>query len=361
MSSDADRKKAERFERSRERALHPEKALRLLRETITRPGWSCEQLLAIRIVKLWPGRRLTVKYHILGGQERSRTLYLYGKLFRGRRGAGVHARHRWLYQQRPAQLDVPEPLGYHARRRFLLMAELPGGSLAEWLAAPERVQPPRELLDQVGALLAALHSLRPGTASRSPVADPVPEFETHAGAEEVEILKQAAGRVAAGPWSRPTRARFERLWAEIVRRLAAPDSGPRRPWGVIHRDLYPQQIIVGRARCGLIDLDEAAVGPGELDVGNLLAHLILAETLQFGESTAAAWPRLGQGILDGYRARRDLDRASLTAFLCASLLRLASLERLAGPAARDGDWERLAGRLLSECARVLETPGPPLD
>lgn len=59
--------------------------------------------------------------------------------------------------------------------------------------------------------------------------------------------------------------------AERVR-AAAADLG--EPWGcstVVHRDLHDGQVLLGD-RVGLIDLDKAAIGPPELDVGNLLAH-----------------------------------------------------------------------------------------
>ena len=43
---------------------------------------------------------------------------------------------------------------------------------------------------------------------------------------------------------------------------------------VVHRDLYEEQLLLG-SRVGLIDLDDAALGPAELDLGNLLAHMDL--------------------------------------------------------------------------------------
>ena len=62
--------------------------------------------------------------------------------------------------------------------------------------------------------------------------------------------------------------------ADAVRR-AADDLG--EPWTcstVVHRDMTDARILMGE-RVGLIGLDYAALGPPELDVGNLLAHLDL--------------------------------------------------------------------------------------
>ena len=42
----------------------------------------------------------------------------------------------------------------------------------------------------------------------------------------------------------------------------------------MHRDLYEEQLLAGE-RIGLIDLDDAALGPPELDLGNLLGHVEL--------------------------------------------------------------------------------------
>jgi hypothetical protein len=58
---------------------------------------------------------------------------------------------------------------------------------------------------------------------------------------------------------------------------AAEDLG--EPWTcstVVHRDLTDARILIGE-RVGLIGLDYAALGPPELDVGNLLAHVDLLE------------------------------------------------------------------------------------
>jgi Phosphotransferase enzyme family len=59
--------------------------------------------------------------------------------------------------------------------------------------------------------------------------------------------------------------------AEAVRRAAADLTEPWDCSTVVHRDLHDGQVLLGD-RVGLIDLDKAAIGPAELDVGNLLAH-----------------------------------------------------------------------------------------
>jgi Ser/Thr protein kinase RdoA (MazF antagonist) len=88
----------------------------------------------------------------------------------------------------------------------------------------------------------------------------------------------------------------------------------------VHRDLYEEQIILG-GRIGLIDLDDAALGPPELDVGNLLAH---------GELLARRRNRdLGSGVqafLSGYAATGPLlDGSLVDRCRRLTLLRLACI------------------------------------
>jgi aminoglycoside phosphotransferase (APT) family kinase protein len=89
---------------------------------------------------------------------------------------------------------------------------------------------------------------------------------------------------------------------------------------VVHRDLYEEQVLVGE-RVGLIDIDDAALGPPELDVGNLLAHVELLERRR-GRDLA----REMQAFLDGYAERGPaLDEALLDRCRRLTLLRLACL------------------------------------
>jgi Phosphotransferase enzyme family len=91
---------------------------------------------------------------------------------------------------------------------------------------------------------------------------------------------------------------------------------------VIHRDLYEEQILLDDA-VGLIDLDDAAIGPPELDVGNLYAHL---------EHLARRYERnldtMQHAFLDGYlTSGAQLDLRLLLTCRSLSLLRLACVHR----------------------------------
>jgi Phosphotransferase enzyme family len=108
--------------------------------------------------------------------------------------------------------------------------------------------------------------------------------------------------------------------AETVRR-AAEDLG--EPWTcstVVHRDLTEARILMGD-RVGLIELDYAALGPPELDVGNLLAHVDLL-ALRSGRDLAAS----REEIVLGYEGFGDnLDDELLDRCRRLARLRLACI------------------------------------
>jgi Phosphotransferase enzyme family len=108
--------------------------------------------------------------------------------------------------------------------------------------------------------------------------------------------------------------------AEPVRNAAA-DLG--EPWDcstVVHRDLHDEQILLGD-RVGLIDLDKAAGGPPELDVGNLLAHADLL-SLRSGRDM----DEMREEIVFGYEGLSDcLDKELLDRCRRLARLRLACI------------------------------------
>jgi Ser/Thr protein kinase RdoA (MazF antagonist) len=113
---------------------------------------------------------------------------------------------------------------------------------------------------------------------------------------------------------------------------------------VVHRDLYEEQLLTG-PRTGLIDLDDAALGPPELDVGNLIAHVELL-SLRSGADLSAPAERFLAGYAAGGPAldERLLDRCRRLA-----LLRLACIhdqpELLEPTASTSGCTRGRIGRL----------------
>jgi Ser/Thr protein kinase RdoA (MazF antagonist) len=91
---------------------------------------------------------------------------------------------------------------------------------------------------------------------------------------------------------------------------------------VVHRDLYEEQVMLGD-EIGLIDLDDAAIGPPELDVGNLCAHLeFLAR--RYGRNLDA----MQRAFLNGYLSSgAPLELPLLLTCRSLSLLRLACIHK----------------------------------
>jgi len=87
-----------------------------------------------------------------------------------------------------------------------------------------------------------------------------------------------------------------------------------------HRDLYPDQVVVTPDAVRLIDLDEAAMAPAGLDVGNFLGHLDRDAALaqRSGEEAGAA----ARAFLRGYGD----DPPDLAWWRRITLARLACLE-----------------------------------
>jgi Ser/Thr protein kinase RdoA (MazF antagonist) len=189
----------------------------------------------------------------------------------------------------PAEPMTPHVLAVLPDIRTVVLSDIPGVALAESFAAAPRA----------GRAIGAWHDFwRRGTPS---------ELSTHTAGRELEVLD--AWRARATPAMADHVARLRRQLDQV--QWAAST--------VVHRDLYEHQVMVGD-RIGLIDLDDAALGPPELDVGNLLAHLHL---LSHHVEEAASCER---ALLDGYRETGPpLDDELLAACFALACCRLACI------------------------------------
>jgi Ser/Thr protein kinase RdoA (MazF antagonist) len=242
---------------------------------------------ALEVLKDKPGRRATMRAR---GSRRSAIV----KTYASQRAATVAARVRAIAGG-PAEPVVPEVLQLHEALHFVVLSEVPGEPLTRSLTSGDR-----HACARAGAALGAWHAAWRGTAAGA--------HRPHTAAREIEILE----------------ARLARTPAELAAavRAALPPLADG-DWGwptIIHRDLYEEQIMVGE-RIGLIDLDDSALGPPELDIGNLLGHLLLLER-RSGVSIAA----VTSAFLDAYRERGpELDEALLERCRALTLLRLACI------------------------------------
>jgi len=139
-----------------------------------------------------------------------------------------------------------------------------------------------------------------------------------------EELGRLLGRLQASS------VRLDREWTAlrevdaISRRFPSDEASwsPPAPDALVpaHRDLHPGQVVAAPGAVRLIDLDEAAMAPAGLDVGNFLAHLDRDAALgqRPGEEVRAAT----RAFLGGYGD----DPPDLPWWRRITLARLACLE-----------------------------------
>ena len=113
--------------------------------------------------------------------------------------------------------------------------------------------------------------------------------------------------------------------AELVHRLEVSTQWLRgAPTVPSHRDFHPRQVVVTPGGgIALIDLDDAAMAPRGLDVGNMVAHLVRERVT--GRRPAAVTEAATAEFLEGYGSSRDLDATTVRAWTTLSLVRLAAL------------------------------------
>jgi Ser/Thr protein kinase RdoA (MazF antagonist) len=208
----------------------------------------------------------------------------------------------------PEEPLVPTVLHVDPGLRLVVLTDLPGRPLREALLEGDLATCAR-----VGSALGSWHAawdrnapgaLRPHTAERE------------------STLLRARAEATSPPVARAV--------GDVLPEL----EGEWTCTTVVHRDLYEEQVLVDE-RVALIDLDDAALGPPELDVGNLLAHVELFE-LRRGRDLAPE----KRALLEAYAETGPLlEGALLDRCRRLSLLRLACLNddvRLAEAALADG-------------------------
>jgi hypothetical protein len=241
---------------------------------------------ALEELKHKPGRRRTLRVRGSGGSA-------IAKVYASDRASLVARRIAALAGGPPEPL-VPVVLHVDPELHLLVLSEVPGRPLRDALLEGDLAT-----CSRVGAALGAWHAAWEGLA-------PNP-LQQHTIDLELEILRSCS--VAA---SRPV----ARAVTDALPRVA----GEWTCGTVVHRDLYEEQILAGE-RVGLIDVDDAALGPPELDLGNLLAHAELLEQRR-GRELA----RETRALLEGYAETGPaLDEALLDRCRRLTLLRLACL------------------------------------
>jgi len=233
-------------------------------------GWV--RVRAIQVTRHKPGKRCVIEYDVRVRQADAPPLKttLIGKI-RARRFGNegyrlLDALWNAGFQGGSADgVSVPEPIGVISRFQMWVQRKVCGEVATRLMSEPGGLALARRVAE-------AIHKLhRAG----------VPTDRQHTMADELRILHQCLPVVTQ---SHPALAgRIGRILQGCDRlgaRLPTPKSCG------IHRDFYPAQVIVDRARLCLIDFDLYCEGDPALDVGNFIGHLTAASVRASGNAAA---------------------------------------------------------------------------
>ena len=236
-----------------------------------------------------PGRRTTLRAR---GAHRNAMVKVYAST----RAPTVAARIAALAAG-PDDVVVPQVLLCDSEQHVVVLSEVPGVPLREALLAGDG-----ETCERAGSALGAWHRAWLG-ASPDPL---VP----HTAEREIEILTTRIDSAS------------DEIAALVKAELPSVVDGDWAPVTVIHRDLYEEQIMIAD-RIGLIDLDDAALGPPELDIGNLCGHIDLLQLRSDRDLSG-----MTEMLLGAYsRTGPPLDASLLERCRGLTLLRLACIHR----------------------------------
>lgn len=241
---------------------------------------------ALEELKRKPGRRWTLRAR---GPKGSAIVKVYAS-----DRAALVARRVTALAAGPPEPIVPKVLDVDPKLHLVVLSDVPGRPLREALLDDDLMA-----CSRAGAALGRWHASWHGVAPEPLVG--------HGIDREIEIL--CAHAEAASP---PVARSVEDALPHLI--------GQWECTTLVHRDLYEEQVLTGD-RVGLIDVDDVALGPPELDIGNLVAHVELLER-RHGRDLAPA----KRALLEGYAETGPaLDQALLARCRRLTLLRLACL------------------------------------
>jgi hypothetical protein len=283
------------------------------------------QIASIAVLRYRPGRRCLLRYSFADG-----TPAVIGKVT----AKGVHRRGLGVQQQlRLAGFDdravdriaVPEPLGAVPALGLWLQREVAGRPLQAGLDAPWAAR----ACERAAMALVKLHRAPACAAARGwTIADELAVLDerlTHLADLRTDLRRDIAA----------LRARCHRAASRLPE---APSCG-------IHRDYYPEQLVVDGELTHLVDLDLYSLGDPALDAGNFIAHLL--EAAIRGRGNAAAYAPLVAAFRDRFLA--ESPTATPHSVVIYTLL---SLARLAEISTRIADRRQTTRAILEACAAL---------
>lgn len=224
-----------------------------------------------RLIRHKPGRRALIEYRFVfpNGGEHLRAI---GKIRAKRSDHRTYRLNQAIYsatqdEKSGCRLRVPRPLAEVPALNMWLQQRIDGEDGWSALASPRGEQAAR----CIAHALFELHQLE------------LEEEKTHDWTDELTILDQRLDRLQAAA---PLLTRRIQALRRSCHRVAAPLDN--RHLCNIHRDFYPDQVIVQGQQVYLLDLDLYCRGDPAVDLGNFIAHLQEADLRRFHEPKKSA-------------------------------------------------------------------------
>lgn len=264
--------------------------------------------------------------------DRGRTL-AYAKTYADDEGLAARRTYDAINGALPlsSRVSVARAAGYSEESRTLFLEPVDGRRIAD-LAGEELESGFRHL----GAALAVLHG--------APAPDGLPIFRR----SDVGQAERAAALVGR---ARPD---VDALARRLARALTERWTAPTEPPVCLHGDVHPKNGILRGDGVGLVDLDQAGVGPAAADVGSLLAGLRCSGLT--GLLAPALARDLGPAFLSGYASVRALPDADAIAWHTSAAMlverALRAVNRVRAPGLLRLD------ALLADAERLLEGGRP---
>ena len=283
---------------------------------------------AATLVRHKPGRRCLIEYRLKGADERTTLL---GKM--RARGADRRAyalqRELWETTFGPTATDrimVSEPVAIVPGLGLWLQRKDPGRALTDLLDPATIPDPAR-----IAAAIAKVH--RSGVAAR----------RQHTMADELRILDERLSSLARRRpgWARRIDALMAAATLLARRALPAVERS-------IHRDFYPDHVLVHGDELRILDLDLWSAGDAAVDIGNFLGHII-----EHGLRLRGQDDFLAEWRADFETAYRRI--AGDVSIVNIRIYELLSLVRLVEISTRITKRQPATALLLEECERRLET------
>jgi hypothetical protein len=230
------------------------------------------RLTAIRVTRYKPGRRCLIEYDVALGDGPVPAVTLLGKARAKGADQVTYALMKALCHggfdgHSPDGVSVPEPVGVVPAFGMWVQRKAPGVPVTRLVGGAGGAA----LARRVAEAAHKLHRVGPLSPRR------------HAMADELTTLGDLLATLALERpgWAR----RLDRLM-DGCRRLAA--AVPETDHRGIHRDFYPDQVLVDGPRLYLLDFDLYCAGDPALDAGNFLGHLTEQSLRAFARPDALA-------------------------------------------------------------------------